>query len=128
MTLGWPRATRAGQTAPVAAPAPLPRPVVTPAPWPTSGTSGRAQRRLTSNQTTFCAAVVSLPPAEALQAIHGARTAKSPKGTYRAAVPLYEAACARGHLDPWPPSRDTLRLFAGYLKVSSAFGSPVTYW
>ena len=69
-----------------------------------------------------------MPPAEALQAIHGARTAESTKGTYRAALPLYEAACARGRLDPWPPSRDTLNLFAGYLKVSSAFESPVTYW
>ena len=45
-----------------------------------------------------------------------------------AAVPLYEAACTRGRLDPLPPFRDTLNLFAGYLKVSSAFRSPATYW
>ena len=107
-------------------PAPLPCPAATPAPRPTLGSAGPAQRRPTPNQTAFYAAVASVPPAEALQAIHGARTAESTKGTYRAAVPLYEAACARGRLDPWPPSRDTLNLFAGYLKVTSAFASPVT--
>ena len=123
-----PRATQASRTTPVVAPAPRPCPVATPAPRPVLRTVGPAQRRPTRNQTAFYAAVASVPPAEALQAIHGARTAESTKGTYRAAVPLYEAACVRGRLDPWPPSRDTLNLFAGYLKVSSAFASPVTYW
>ena len=42
-------------------------------------------------------------------------------------MPLYEAACARGGLAPWPPSQDTLNLFAGYLKVRCAFASPATY-
>ena len=42
--------------------------------------------------------------------------------------PLYEAACTRGGLAPWPPSQDTLNLFAGYLKVSNAFASLATYW
>ena len=28
----------------------------------------------------------------------------------------------------WPPSRDTLEVFAGYLQVSRAFAAPSTYW
>ena len=31
-------------------------------------------------------------------------------------------------MTPWSPSRDTLELFAVYLRVSGAFVSPSTYW
>ena len=60
--------------------------------------------------------------------LQDARIADSTKGTYRAAVPLYEAACAKGGLTPCPPSKDSLTLFAGYMKVSMAFALPATYW
>ena len=76
-----PRATQASRPTPVVAPAPRPYPVATPAPRPVLKTVGPAQRRPTRNQTAFYAAVASVPPAEALQAIHGARTAESTKGT-----------------------------------------------
>ena len=47
------RATQAGRSAPVAAPAPLPHPVATPAQRPTLGAAGPTQRRPTANQTAF---------------------------------------------------------------------------
>ena len=34
----------------------------------------------------------------------------------------------QGGLAPWPPSKDSLDLFAGYLQVSRAFAAPATYW
>ena len=115
--------------APTAAPVPSVRALVAkPAPLGTQETPSRAPRRLTANQTAFYAAVESVPALDALQLIRSARTADSTKGTYRAAVPLYEVACAKVGLAPWPPSQDTLYLFAGYLKVSMAFAAPATYW
>ena len=88
----------------------------------------RAPRRQTSNQAAFYAAVASVAPADAVRVLQEARTADSTKGTYRAVVPLYEAACVRGGLPPWPPSKESLSVFAGYMKVSMAFASPATYW
>ena len=85
-------------------------------------------RRLTASQSAFYATLEAVPPEEAVRALQSARLAESTKGTYRAAVPLYEASCSKGALRPWPPSRDSLALFAAYMKVSLAFASPATYW
>ena len=95
---------------------------------PASAAPARSPRKHTKNQAAFLAAVESVTPAEAVRALQEARTATSTKGTYRAALPLYEAACARGASPPWPPSKESLAVFAGYLKVSEAFASPATYW
>ena len=103
-------------------------PVAKPAPAAGPESSPRTPRRLTANHAAFYATVEPVPPSEAVWAIQDARTAASTKGTYRAALPLYEAACLKGGLVPWPPSRDTLDLFAGYLKDRMAFASPSTYW
>ena len=84
--------------------------------------------RVTPNRAAFFSAVDTVPAAEALRSIRQAQTAASTKVTYAAAVPLYEGACAKNGIAAWPPSCDTLELFAGYLRVSEAFASPVTYW
>ena len=90
-------------------------------------TSG-APRRRTVLQATFYAAVDSCPMVLALSCIWQARTAASTKGTYRAAVPLYEGVCDKVRMVPWLPTQDTLKRFAGYLRVSGAFAGPATYW
>ena len=99
------------------------RPATLPSP-----TTPRASPRLTANRVAFFSAVEAVPATEALRSIRQAHTAASTKVTYRAVVPLYERACAKGHMAPSPPSRDTLELFAGYLRVSGVFASPSTYW
>ena len=83
---------------------------------------------MTDNRVAFFSTVDAVRGAEALCSIRQAQAAASTKGTYAVAVPLYEKACAKGHMAPWPPSRDTLELFAGYLRVGEAFASPATYW
>ena len=52
----------------------------------------------------------------------------STKATYRAAEPLYEASCNAGSLQAWPPTQDSLQLFAGYLRESGAFAAPRVYF
>ena len=69
-----------------------------------------------------------MSPEAAVAGLRNARTAASTKATYRAAEPLYEASCLRGQLPPWPPSRDSLELFAGYLRESAAFAAPGVYF
>ena len=88
----------------------------------------RDSPRVTPERATFFSAVDAVPAAEVLRSMRQAHTAGSTKVTYAAAVPLYEGACTKNHMAPWPPSCDTLELFAGYLRVNKAFASPVTYW
>ena len=69
-----------------------------------SRTTPRASPRVTANRAAFFSAVDTVPASEALRSIRQAQTAASRKVTYAAAVPLYERACAKGHMLPWPPS------------------------
>ena len=127
-SVGVPREVPVAAAAAAARPGrPSAKRVARPAPLP-SAAAPRASPRVTANCAAFFSAVDAVPAAEALRSIRQAQTAASTKVTYAAAVPLYEGACAKNHMAPWPPSRDTLELFAGYLRVSGAFAAPSTYW
>ena len=110
------RAAVAGRPTPASVPPKAPCPGPRGSPW------------FTPNRAAFFSVVDAVPAAEALRSIRQAQTAASTKVTYAAAVPLCEGACAKNGIAPWPPSCDTLELFAGYLRVSEAFASPVTFW
>ena len=69
-----------------------------------------------------------MPPAAAVASLREACAAASTKTVYRAAEPLYEASCAAGDMQPWPPCEDSLELFAGSLWESGAFAAPAVYF
>ena len=99
-----------------------------PPPSRPSSAATSPQLRVTPQRAAYFGMVASVSPGAAVAALREARMAASTKDTYRAAELLCEASCVRGGLQPWPPSGDSLELFAGYLRKSGAFAAPGVYF
>ena len=81
-----------------------------------------------SQRRAFEAALTTFTPDEAVLALHTAQTAPGTKGTYVAALPLYQLACqAAGH-SQWPLTVRSPEGLADYLRVSQAYQGPAVYF
>ena len=68
-----------------------------------------------------------------LAEFRAAQTADKSKAAGRAATSLYEETCASQNLSPWPPTLESMELFAAFLRASTkagpdAYKAPVGYW
>ena len=109
------------------------RPSSLPAPAPrTASSAASSGPPKTAHQRQFHETVKTVPAAQALADFRAAQTSDKSKAASRAATPLYEDACASQGLSPWPPTLESMELFAAFLRASTkqgpdAYKAPVGY-
>jgi hypothetical protein len=87
----------------------------------------------TAHQRQFLKTVKTVPAAQALADFRAAQTSDKSKAASHAAAPLYEESCASQGLAPWPPTLESMELFAAFLRASTkqgpdAYRAPAGYW